>query len=139
LSLYCRLSSLSTLSFSAPATPEIYTLSLHDALPILAWQEGELARLRVDVQLSVDADIAQMKGARPDVVVLATGSTPVDITVPSDGSVEIITAEQLFSRQTLPSAAVVYETVGELDGPILVDYLQKSGVDTCLATSRIHV
>lgn len=105
----------------------------------LAWQEGELARLRVDVQLSVDADIAQMKGARPDVVVLATGSTPVDITVPSDGSVEIITAEQLFSRQTLPSAAVVYETVGELDGPILVDYLQKSGVDTCLATSRIHV
>src|SRR5699024_3674877 len=66
-------------------------------------------------------------------------STPVDITVPSDGSVEINTPEQLFSRQTLPPTAVVYETIGELDGSILVDYLQSCGTDTSLATSRIHV
>lgn len=105
----------------------------------LAWQESELARLRVDVQLNVDVDIAQVEAACPDVVVLATGSTPVDITVPSDGSVEIITPEQLFSLQTLPPTAVVYETIGELDGAILVDYLQSYGTETSLATSRIHV
>src|SRR5439155_25433962 len=36
------------LSFNAPATPEIYTLSLHDALPILRSCEQSLKRLRIE-------------------------------------------------------------------------------------------
>lgn len=105
----------------------------------IAWQESELARLGVDVQLNVEVDIAMVKDVAPDVVVLATGARPAKVEVPSDGTVELVTPAELFERTSQPGSAVVYETLGELDGPILVDYLQSRGTDTSLATARIHV
>lgn len=105
----------------------------------LAWQESELARLHVDIQLDVEVDVAMVEAAQPDVVVLATGSAPAPINVPTDGTVELITPDQLYTLQNPPIAAVVYETMGELDGPILVDYLKSRGTEASLATSRIHV
>lgn len=105
----------------------------------LAWQESELARLHVDIQLNVEVNAAMVESAHPDIVVLATGSTPARLNIPTDGSVELLTPDELFSTASYPKSAVVYETIGELDGPILVDYLQSRGANTSLATSRIHV
>src|SRR5688500_19822109 len=39
----------SVLSFNAPATPEIYTLSLHDALPICFWFHWERTIFSLDL------------------------------------------------------------------------------------------
>ena len=54
--------------FNDTATTEIYTLSLHDALPI--WLEKLNANLRLDSALAVDVVAAQL-GA--ELVLLAIG------------------------------------------------------------------
>src|SRR5690606_40439559 len=53
-------------SFSAPATPEIYTLSLHDALPI------SLARRHRDIGAAAHDDVGQ-RLFQGDVAVVAFG------------------------------------------------------------------
>lgn len=105
----------------------------------LAWQESELARLQVDIQLGANAEVVDVEKISPDAVVLATGSIPVNPVVPTDGSVELITPDQLYRKFKVPQTAVVFETIGELDGPIIIDYLQNLGAKASLATSRVHV
>lgn len=48
----------------------------HDFLGLLAQQLGRAKRAGVEMRLGVDADVALIRSMRPDVVVLATGSTP---------------------------------------------------------------
>src|SRR5690349_22169328 len=43
--------------FNDTATTEIYTLSLHDALPILSQQKGEIGRLQGAVKYTIESDL----------------------------------------------------------------------------------
>lgn len=46
---------------------------------ICDWQERELSRLGVDVQLNHTADVQSITAARPDLVVMATGATGAEV------------------------------------------------------------
>lgn len=102
------------------------------------WQESELVRLGVEVRTGVDATDVMVRGFEADFSIIATGASAVGLDVPSDGTVELLSPDELFARGRRPGSAVVYETIGELDGPVLVDYLESRGTPASLATARIH-
>jgi hypothetical protein len=59
-----------------------------------AWMEQELQILKVDIQLQTAVDEAFVIALKPDVVILATGSTPnAELPVRTDGSVPILSSD----------------------------------------------
>ena len=59
-----------------------------------AWMEQELQILKVDIQLQTSVNEAFVIDFKPDVVILATGSTPnAELPVRTDGSVPILSSD----------------------------------------------
>ena len=61
------------------------TPSRIEFLQLVNWWAGECQRLGVDVRTSVEAGVALLTRIAPDLVVVATGSTPVNAPVPQQG------------------------------------------------------
>lgn len=112
--------------------------SRHEVLTYVAWLERELAAHDVDVRLRVHADADAVAALSPDVVILATGAPDLPVDVPGDGSVELITADEVFTR-TFAGTAVVYDVPGAIDAMLIAEHLASTGAAVTLATSRIHV
>ncbi|WP_419929837.1 NAD(P)-binding protein [Candidatus Poriferisocius sp.] len=87
---------------------------------ICDWQERELARLGVDVQLNQPADGQSITSARPDLVVVATGATGAEIPDVS----------------TMPkgATAVVDDRFGGYEALGLAEWLATEGLSVTLTT-----
>lgn len=92
---------------------------------ICDWQERELARLGVDVRIGQAADVALVKSARPDLVVVATGATGAEI--PDTASVPEGTT------------AVVEDRFGGYEALGLAEWLATHGLAVTLTTPARRV
>lgn len=63
---------------------------------LLNWYKGELQRAGVTVKLNTEVTLDLLKQEKPEVVIVATGSTPRDLNVPGIEKNNIIKAEDLL-------------------------------------------
>ena len=87
---------------------------------ICDWQERELARLGIDVQLNHPADVQSITAARPDLVVVATGATGAEI--PD------------ISGMPEGATAVVDDRFGGYEALGLAEWLATKGLSVTLTT-----
>ncbi|MFP5345744.1 MAG: FAD-dependent oxidoreductase [Actinomycetes bacterium] len=105
------------------------------------WQTRQLAALGVRVLTGTRADVPAVASLRPDVVVLATGSTPAPLSgADLDGTVAVVDPLQALEQGAPSDSVLVFDGVGELDGMLLAERVATSGArSVTLATSRLHV
>lgn len=115
---------------------------------ICDWQERELDRLGVDVQLNQPADVQSITAARPDLVVVATGATGAEIpdidTMPKGatavvddrfggyealGLAELLAAQGLAVTLTTPGRRVAANALLDLVVQPALERLQALDVD----------
>lgn len=104
----------------------------------VAWQRRTLTRLGVDIRLSTRARALDIAELAPDEVILATGAPDIAVEVPSDGTVGVLTADEVFGLP-LTGSVVVYDIPGAIDAMLIAEYAAAQGARTTLVTSRIHV
>jgi 2,4-dienoyl-CoA reductase-like NADH-dependent reductase (Old Yellow Enzyme family) len=93
---------------------------------IVAWYEGEMGRLGVDVRLSKRAGAPEVAKCRPDIVILATGG------LPSKGEFQgadlaTTTWDILLGRVAPGQAVLLYDDHGYNQGPSCAEALLKAG------------
>ncbi|MCH3963527.1 MAG: FAD-dependent oxidoreductase [Clostridium sp.] len=68
---------------------------------LLKWYEGELEDLGVNIHFGVEADLNLVRNEKADVVIVSTGSTPVNLDLPGMKKNNVLTADEAlldFSR-----------------------------------------
>lgn len=105
-----------------------------DFVDAAGWLSREVERLGVDVRLATTATVETVRAERPEVVVVATGATPVVPDVVSDGSVRA-----LSSLEDVPSngdglQAVVVDEDGHYWAAQTVEELATRGFLVTLVT-----
>lgn len=103
------------------------------------WQQQQLLRLGVDVRLASVVDAASVLALNPDEVVVATGAAATTVELITDGSVELLSPDVVFTKGTASGRVVVHDSVGDLDGALIADFLHADRCDVTLTTSRIHI
>jgi len=93
--------------------------------PLVGYLSTQLKRRGVKVNLSIEATPGLIKKARPDAVILATGTTPVVPQIPGIGRSNVFTAEQVLKGQQVGEKVVVIG--GELVGCETADFLAEKG------------
>jgi hypothetical protein len=91
------------------------------------WRERELARLGVEVRRGRAPSVDEIAELGPDLVVVATGSTPP---VPADGVLS--PADVLGEHSPPPGAAVVVDEEGNYKGIGIAELLAGEGRDVTL-------
>lgn len=112
--------------------------SRREVAKYIAWQRRTLAQLNVDLRLATRADATAVTALAPDLVILATGAPDIAIDAPTDGTVNVVTADGVFDAQ-INGPVVVYDVPGALDAMLIAEYLRAKDVPVTLVTSRIHV
>lgn len=102
------------------------------------WQARMLTGLGVDVRLATRARASDIAELAPDEVVLATGAPDIAVDVPDDGTIDVLTADEVFGR-SLSGTVVVHDIPGAIDAMLIAEYAAGQGARTILVTSRIHV
>ena len=108
-----------------------------ELLDFVAYAERELARLRVDVRLGTVATRDAILDDEPDLVVAATGASPLPPEFPFDADAHVVTVWDLLggSVATLPArAAVLDDGSGFWHGISAAEYLAERGVAVELLT-----
>jgi hypothetical protein len=100
--------------------------SRHAFFDLLAFQERQLARLGVEVELGRDAPAAEIIASRPDVVVLATGSRPLVSSLPGGGTVFSI-EHALADPDALGDGVAFVDLTGEWASLATVEHLVDLG------------
>jgi NADPH-dependent 2,4-dienoyl-CoA reductase/sulfur reductase-like enzyme len=75
----------------------------------VAYYENQMKTLGIDVKISQEADVAGVLDTSPDIVIVATGSSPSPAVV-SELATRVFTPDQILSSQALPApgtAAVI--------------------------------
>lgn len=103
------------------------------------WQQEQLRRMGVDIHLDGTADAGWVLSLGPDVVIVATGAPAVPLDLPTDGSVEVLSADAVFARGAASGRVIVHDAVGDVDGALIADFLHANRCEAVLTTSRIHV
>lgn len=120
---------------------------LHTIGDITYWQESELTRLGVEIALNTYADADDVRAERPDIVFIATGSTPRQDGYQASApltpiighdlphvktSVDILTAP----AQTVPKSAMVFDDLGSFEAIAAAEHLVAHGTDVTFVTSQ---
>ncbi|WP_293782424.1 FAD-dependent oxidoreductase, partial [uncultured Aeromicrobium sp.] len=105
----------------------------------IQWLERQLRDRGADLQLGVRVDPARIASLRPDHLVIATGAEDAPVSVPSDGSVDVLTPWKALEPGVVSGRAVVFDAIGDLDGALIADYLHGRDAEVVLVTSRLHV
>ena len=113
--------------------------SRHEVYDYVEWQKRQLAEFGVDVRLNTLADARAVLECEPAEIVLATGAPDIELSVPNDGSIQTLTADDVFAATLSGTRAVVYDIPGAVDSLFIAEYLVKQGFEVTLVTSRIHV
>lgn len=115
---------------------------------ITVWQEGELRRLGVEIRTNTYLEISDIAAIRPDVVVLATGSSPrMDgwqrhrpaHKVKGADKSHVISSTEIFSVPVsrLGSSAVVMDDVGHYEAIAVAEYLITQGLQVTYVTRHL--
>ncbi len=117
-----------------------------DVGTIIPWLEGELEQLQVSVQLNVPVDEDVIREESPDLVVVATGTTPradgfqlstPGKAVPGYDLPHVHNSWELFGvgpALDLKGRAVVYDDTGSFEAISVCDVLLEAGVPTTLVS-----
>ncbi len=111
---------------------------LQEGRRVIDWWSGAVSRLGVDIRLNSEATLAGIRELTPDLVVLATGSTPRRVETPGDGSVRQVSAWEALSGLQ-GKTAVIADEMGRQDGFHLVEKMVEDFDKVYLVTSCIHV
>ena len=112
-------------------------------LDVIFYLEREVKRLGVDVRLATAATAAAILSDQPDLVVCATGASPIPPPFAVDRDARVVTVWDLLGGavEDLPQRAVVLD--GQADGfwhaISAAEYLAERGVDVELLTSARSV
>ena len=109
---------------------------------MIPWYERQLAKHAVDLRLDTSVDGALLDTLRPDVVVVATGSTP---SVPQDmlqtvydaETIDIVMADEVFEPGSVPGRNVLV-IGGDQIGMQVADYLSENGRKVVVAETHAH-
>ena len=108
---------------------------------IVDHQALELDRLGVQIHLGQPADVESITALHPDVVVVATGSAPRQLSMPSDGSAVVLTPHDLLSDPAaVPTGAdvVVIDETGHFSAYVPAEVLVDASNRVTLLTSKLH-
>lgn len=107
---------------------------------ITRWYALELARLQVDVQFNITADAATVRDLHADVIILATGGTPLLEQNPEWGAAEglVVSTWDILSGKVEPAKNVlIYDTICEFSGMSAADYMSAQGSLVELVTDDV--
>lgn len=99
----------------------------------------ELELQQVNVVRGVKVDRPLVEREAPDTVIVATGAEPFVPGLPSDGSIEIVTAWQILRKEVRPGRRVVVaDWRSDWIGPGVAELLVKQGSQVELAVAAPH-
>ena len=109
---------------------------------MLPWYERQLAKYGVDVRLATTVDEAMMKQLAPDVVFVATGSSPevpqnLMSIVMNAANIEIMMLDDLLEQRLTPGQNVLV-IGGDQNGMLAADYLSEGGRTVTVAEAHNH-
>jgi pyruvate/2-oxoglutarate dehydrogenase complex dihydrolipoamide dehydrogenase (E3) component len=107
---------------------------------IILFFERQLSKLKVDLRTGVEADVAGVLAATPDVVIVATGSTPWRPAVPGADRLQVVSArEVLAGSASVGDRVVVVDTQGRTEGCTTAEYLADLGKRVEIVTGLPYV
>jgi dimethylglycine catabolism A len=98
----------------------------------LGWAERRLARGKVDVKLGIEATADHIAASGADTVILATGATPIAMTLP-DGT-RALTLDEAAASDFAGRTVAVYDETGDWGALGLVEHLAETGAKVTLIT-----
>jgi NADPH-dependent 2,4-dienoyl-CoA reductase/sulfur reductase-like enzyme len=111
---------------------------------ITDWLQLELARLGVDVRMGIKAGVDDIVRARPDVVIVATGSTPKRdgyqissplVHLPGADLPHVLTSWDILGGDSIRAAtALVFDDVGHYEGVAAAEQLLEAGAHVTFVT-----
>ncbi|MDP3174797.1 MAG: FAD-dependent oxidoreductase, partial [Phenylobacterium sp.] len=109
---------------------------------VLPWYGRQLAKLGVEVRLNTTVDEALMKELAPEVVFVATGSSPevpqnLMSIVMKAANIEIMMLDDLLEQQ-LPVGQNILVIGGDQNGMLAADYLSEGGRTVTVAEAHDH-
>lgn len=115
---------------------------------IIAWLEQEVYRLGVDVRLNTYVDADDLRREHPDMVIVATGSSPrmdgIQLTAPGEPIIgfdqpHVLSSLDLFENRQLPlgKSAVVIDDVGHYEAIAVAEYLLRKGMNVTFVTTQV--
>ena len=112
------------------------TPSRIEFLQLVNWWAGECRRLGVEVQTSVEADVALLTHLAPDLVVVATGSRPVEAPIPQSGD----EVSQIGPYDPMPEGGhvLVRDEMGHLAALLTAERASLTAARVILVTSLLH-
>jgi len=109
---------------------------------IVPWYERQLAKLGVEVRLETTVDEKLLKELAPDVVFVATGSSPevpqnlTDIVMKA-ANIEIMMLDDMLEQNLTPGDNILV-IGGNQNGMLAADYLSEGGRSVVVAESDSH-
>lgn len=98
-----------------------------DLIAVVEWRAAECGRLGVDLRSGYLAEVEDVRGESPDLVILATGGLPADPLL-STGAELVIGAWDVLGKHAHPAGEVlVYDDVGDHPGLTVAEHLAGSG------------
>ncbi|MFY9967909.1 MAG: FAD-dependent oxidoreductase [Roseiarcus sp.] len=112
------------------------TPSRIEFLQLVNWWAGECQRLGVEVHTSAEADAALLTRLAPDLVVVATGSRPVEAPVPQEGN----EVSQIGPYDPIPTGGhvLVRDEMGRLAALLTAEQASLGAVRVTLVTSLLY-
>jgi NADPH-dependent 2,4-dienoyl-CoA reductase/sulfur reductase-like enzyme len=109
---------------------------------MLPWYERQLTKYGVDVRRGTTVDEAMMRGLAPDVVFVATGSSPevpqnMMSIVMKAANIEIMMLDDLLEQKLIPGQNILV-IGGDQNGMLVADYLSEGGRRVTVAETHNH-
>ncbi len=96
------------------------------------WLEGQVRKLGVDLRLGVTASRENVLAEAPDIVVIATGGRPKRGHFP--GAERTLSTWDVLRGERLSGSVLLYDGLGQHQGPSVAEVLARSGALVELAT-----
>jgi 2,4-dienoyl-CoA reductase-like NADH-dependent reductase (Old Yellow Enzyme family)/thioredoxin reductase len=107
---------------------------------IILFFERQLSKLEVDVRTAREAGMADVLAETPEVVIVATGSTPWRPSIPGADSPRVVSArEVLAGSAAVGDRVVVVDTQGRTEGCTIAEYLADLGKRVEIVTGLPYV
>src|SRR5262249_20068574 len=107
---------------------------------IILYFERQLSKLKVDVRTEVEARVPELLAESPDVVIVATGSTPWRPPVPGAEGPRVVTARDVLTGSAaVGERVVVVDTQGRTEGCAIAEYLADLGKRVEIVTGLPYV
>jgi 2,4-dienoyl-CoA reductase-like NADH-dependent reductase (Old Yellow Enzyme family) len=107
---------------------------------LVAFQQSELERSGVTVSLNTTADLPTVTALSPDVVVVATGSTPRPLPLPDAGTLSVLSIPEAIAwagSSRSGEAVVVVDDVGHMPAYVPAELLADAGADVTIVTGQV--